>query len=103
MNRGYGPLRRVVVGLAVTAVGVAAGCHDTGGTASCTMTSGGAQVCEEDADLTGTEVDNIEQECLLTGAAVADGGASPAVFSRGPCPRDHALGGCRIDTGGPSV
>jgi hypothetical protein len=91
---------------ATAAVGSVPGCHDNGGTASCTqgtgdVESGGLQMCEEFSALNGVQVNDIEQDCVLS--VSPDAGAQQAVFSMGPCSRDRALGGCMVDTGGQPV
>jgi hypothetical protein len=102
-----GPRLVVACLIATAALSSGAGCRDVGGTASCTqgtgdVESGGVQTCYEFSGLSGMQVNEIEQGCILSTNADA-GTSQEAVFSMGPCTHDHALGGCMVDTGGEPV
>ena len=112
-------LRRGLTLLSVLAFAAAnAGCGSSSdqvvpGTASCTisqMVSGGGttlsqQICEEAIGLSAAQVQQMMQQCMVSGGlGGADAGLSQhATFAPAPCPRDGALGGCRVAQNGMTV
>lgn len=83
------------------------------GTASCTISQmvslGGMtlsqQICEEGMNLSAAQVQQMMQQCMLPGGGGgADAGLGQhATFAPAPCPRDGALGGCRVVQNGMTV
>jgi len=94
---------------ALATSGCGSGSDTAAGTASCTvsqMLSGGGttlsqKICEESTDLSAAQVQQLKQQCMVSGGFGADAGLSQqATFSNGPCSHDGALGGCRVTQGG---
>lgn len=98
---------------------VLAGCGSSdgavAGTASCTImqmvSSGGQsisqQICEEGTSLTAAQAEQLRQQCVVPGGGAGggiDAGVSQqATFRQGPCPRENAIGGCRLTQAGVTV
>jgi hypothetical protein len=80
------------------------------GTASCTISQmvslGGTmlsqRICEEASGLSAAQEQQLKQQCMVPGGGLgADAGITQQeTFAAGPCPRDGALGGCRVVQGG---
>jgi hypothetical protein len=76
----------------------------TGGEASCTVTEslgdGGLplQVCAEESGVSAQQAQQLQQQCSTQGATAPAG--ATVRFANGPCPRDHALGGCKLTVAG---
>ena len=84
------------------------GSDSPAGTASCTISQMvgtiSQKLCEEGMNLSSAQVQQLMQECMVSGGFGADAGISQqASFAYAACSHDGALGGCRVVQGGMTV
>jgi hypothetical protein len=94
--------------LALSLATSSCGSDSPAGTASCTLSQMlgtiSQKICEEGMNLSSAQVQQLMQQCMVSGGFGPDAGISQqAGFAYGPCSHDGALGGCRVVQGGMTV